>query len=274
VFQNGLLLSDTEYTDTGGATGTVTLTTGATLNDVITIYSMRAISSGAFYDNTYLQVDTVGASSIVWNAASMPYQLINAGDLLTFSNSGTPTTYTVSTVNYGTRTITFTGAITASTGNTIYTFRAATSSYPVFSRFEATLTSTATYTPTDWEFNSGYELPFYNGTIVPDSDFDIVGNTYTITPSVSDGLLTIIQFSANNTTTPTGTPQNVIAFAVVGQSFYSFNFTSGALGIYANGVLYEGGVDYTTSTNSYTLTNSPTQSFIIQQQTFARAGAA
>ena len=274
VFQNGLLLSDTEYTDTGGATGTVTLTTGATLNDVITIYSMRAISSGAFYDNTYLQVDTVGASSIVWNAASMPYQLIRAGDLLTFSNVGTPTTYTVSTVNYGTRTITFTGAITASTGNTIYTYRASGSSYPVFSRFEATLTATATYTPTDWEFNSGYELPFYNGTIVPDSDFDIVGNTYTITPSVSDGLLTIIQFSANNTTTPTGTPQNVIAFAVVGQTFYSFNFTNGALGIYANGVLYEGGVDYTTSTNSYTLTNSPTESFIIQQQTFARAGAA
>jgi hypothetical protein len=55
---------------------------------------------------------------------------------------------------------------------------------------------------------------------------------------------------------------------------YSFNFTSGALGIYANGVLYEGSVDYTTSTNSYTLTNSPTESFIIQQQTFARASAA
>jgi uncharacterized membrane protein len=115
---------------------------------------------------------------------------------------------------------------------------------------------------------------FYNGTIVPDSDFDIVGNTYTITPAVSSGLLTVIQFSANNTTTPTGTPQNVITFANTGQTFYSFNFTNGALGIYANGVLYEGGVDYTTSTNSYTLTNSPTESFIIQQQTFARSGAA
>jgi hypothetical protein len=109
---------------------------------------------------------------------------------------------------------------------------------------------------------------------VPDSDFDIVGNTYTNIPAVSSGILTIIQFSGNNTTTPTGTPQNVITFATVGQTFYSFNFTNGALGIYANGVLYEGGVDYTTSTNSYNLTNSPTESFIIQQQTFARAGAA
>jgi hypothetical protein len=274
VFLNGCLLSDTEYTDTSGATGTVTLSTGATLNDVVTIYSMRAISSGNFYDNTYLEVATVGASSIVWNAAAMPYQLIRAGDLLTFSNSGTPTTYTVSTVNYTTRTITFTGAITASIGNTIYTYRASGASYPVFSRFEATLTSATAYTPTDWQFNSGYELPFYNGTIVPDADYDIVGNTYTNIPSVSDGLLTIIQFSGNNTTTPTGTPQNVITFTTIGQTFYSFNFTSGALGIYANGVLYEGGVDYTTSTNSYTLTNSPTESFIIQQQTFARAGAA
>lgn len=274
VFLNGCLLSDTEYTDTGGATGTVTLTTGATLNDIVTIYSMRAISSGIYYDNTHLQVDTVGATSIVWNASAMPYQLIRAGDLLTFSNSGVPLTYTVSTVNYITRTITFTGVIVATAGNSIYTYRAATSSYPVFSRFETTLTSASAYTPTDWQFNSGYELPFYNGTVVPDQDYDIVGNTYTNIPSVSSGLLTIIQFSGNNTTTPTGTPQNVITYAIVGQTYYSFNFTNGALGIYANGVLYEGGVDYTTSTNSYTLTNSPIESFIIQQQTFARYGAA
>jgi hypothetical protein len=275
VFQNGLLLSDTEYTDTDGATGTVTLSTGATLNDVVTIYSMRAISSGNYYDNTYLNVATVSGADVTWNVSEMPHQLINAGDIMTFDNVGTPTQYTVSSVNYGTATITFTTSPTGLTaGDPIYTYRASGSSYPVFSRFEDTLTSTSTYTPTDWHFLSGYELPFYNGTIVPDQDYDIVGNTYTINPSVSSGLLTIIQFSANNTTTPTGTPQNVITFTTIGQTFYSFNFTNGALGIYANGVLYEGGVDYTTSTNSYTLTNSPTESFIIQQQTFARAGAA
>jgi hypothetical protein len=275
VFQNGLLLSDTEYTDTGGATGTVTLSTGATLNDVVTIYSMRAISSGAFYDNTHLNVASVSGANVTWNLAEMPYQLIRAGDIMTFSNSGTPTQYTVSSVNYGTQTITFTTSPTGlSAGDPIYTYRASGSSYPVFSRFETTLTSATTYTPTTWQFNSGYELPFYNGTIVPDADYDIVGNTYTNIPAVSDGLLTIIQFSGNNTTTPTGTPQNVITFANVGQTYYSFNFTSGALGIYANGVLYEGGVDYTTSTNSYNLANTPTESFIIQQQTFARAGAA
>ena len=274
VFSNGCLLSSTEYTDTSGATGTVTLSVGATLNNIITIVSMRAISSGAFYDNTHLQVATVGASSIVWNASGMPYQYINAGDLMTFSNSGTPTTYTVSTVNYTTRTITFTGAITASIGNNIYTYRASGSSYPVFSRFETTLTSASTYTPTTWQFNSGYELPFLNGTVVPDQDYDIVGNTYTNMPAVSSGNLTIIQFSGNNTTTPTGTPQNVITYTTSGLAFYSFNFTSGGFNLFANGVLYKITVDYTTSTNSYTLTNTPTSSYILQQQTFARAGAA
>jgi hypothetical protein len=235
---------------------------------------MRAISSGNYYDNTHLNVASTSGNDMTWNASAMPYQIINAGDLLTFSNSGTPTTYTVSTVNYGTQTITFTGAVTASVGNNIYTYRASSSSYPVFSRFETTLTSTSSYTPTTWQFNSGYELPFYNGTVVPDADYDIVGNTYTNIPATSSGLLTIIQFSGNNTTTPTGTMQNVNIYSVVGQSGYSFNFTSGALNIYANGVLYETSVDYTPYTNSYNLTNTPTESFLIQQQTFARASAA
>jgi hypothetical protein len=275
VFQNGCLLSDTEYTDTGGATGTVTLNTGATLNDVVTIYSMRAISSGNFYDNTHLNVASVAGANVTWNLAEMPYQLIRAGDIMTFSNSGTPTQYTVSSVNYGTATITFTTSPTGLTaGDPIYTYRASGSSYPVFSRFETTLTSASTYTPTTWQFNSGFELPFLNGTVVPDQDYDIVGNTYTNMPAISSGILTIIQLSGNNTTTPTGTMQNVITYTTAGLIFYSFNFTSGALGIYANGVLYQGGVDYTTSTNSYTLTNTPTSSFILQQQTFARAGAA
>jgi hypothetical protein len=109
---------------------------------------------------------------------------------------------------------------------------------------------------------------------VPDADYDIVGNTYTNIPATSSGLLTIIQFSGNNTTTPTGTMQNVNIYTIVGQSGYSFNFTSGALNLYANGVLYETGVDYTPFTNSYNLTNSPTESFLVQQQTFARYGAA
>ena len=275
VFLNGCLLSDTEYTDTSGATGTVTLTVGATLNDIVSIVSMRAISSGVYYDNTHLQVASTSGADVIWDLGGMPYQYINAGDKMTFSNAGTPTQYTVLSVNYGTRTITFTATVTGVTvGMPIYTYRASGSSYPAFSRFEATLTSASAYTPTTWQFNSGYELPFYNGTVVPDADYDIVGNTYTNIPATSSGRLIIIQFSGNNTTTPTGTMQNVNIYSIVGQTGYSFNFTSGALNIYANGVLYETGVDYTPLTNSYNLTNSPTNSFLIQQQTFARAGAA
>ncbi len=275
VFRNGLLQNEALYTDTGGATGTVTFGTGITLNDVIIIVSFRATSSGNYYDPTQLTVSTVGASSVVWDTAQMPQQLIRAGDLLTFSNTGTPTTYTVSTVNYTTRTITFTGAITASIGNKIYTYRASGSSYPVFSRWEADLTNATTYTPTTWDFRSGYELPFINGTVVNEQDFDIVNNAITNFPSTTTGRLVIIQFSANNLTTPTGTPQNVVTFTVDGQLGYSFPFTVGSLSVYANGTLLRPSVDYTEGTNNYVLANAINNSTtILLQQTFARAGAA
>ena len=255
--------------------GTVTLTTGATLNDIVSIISMRAISSGVYYDNTHMTVASVASNVVTYDSTQLPYQLINVGDKMTFSNAGTPTQYTVTGVNYATYQITFSTSVTGvSAGYPIYTYRASSSSYPVFSRYEVDLTTASSYTPTTWAFNSGYELPFYNGTCVPDADYDIVGNTYTNIPAVSDGKLVIIQFSGNNTTTPTGTMQNVSIYTNIGQTGYSFNFTSGALNLYANGVLYETSVDYTPYTNSYTLTNAPTESFLMQQQTFARAGAA
>ena len=275
VFQNGLLLSDTEYTDTDGSTGTVTLTIGATLNDIVSIISFRAISSGVYYDNTHLIVSSVASNVVTWDAANMPFQLINIGSEMSFSNISTPTLYTVSGVDYTTREITFTGAVSASAGDTIYTHRGATDSYAVFSRFEDDLTNASSYTPTEWALNSGYELPFMNGTVVPDQDYDIVNNTYTNLPSTATGKLVIIQFSGNNTTTPTGTPVNIITFTNIGQTNYSFSFTSGALNIYANGVLYKGSVDYTSTTGSYTLTNTPNNNItVLQQQSFARAGAA
>ena len=42
VFKNGVLLDESEYTDTAGSTGNVTLATPATLGDIITIISFRA----------------------------------------------------------------------------------------------------------------------------------------------------------------------------------------------------------------------------------------
>ena len=45
VMQNGCLLDPSEYTDTSGATGTVTLSTGATTGDIITITSFKSVNS-------------------------------------------------------------------------------------------------------------------------------------------------------------------------------------------------------------------------------------
>lgn len=273
VFQNGLLLDSADYTD---ASGSVTLTTGATLNDNITIISMRAISSGVFYDNTHLNVLSVAGAVVTWNGANMPYQLINAGDIMTFANTGSPTQYTVSSVNYATQQITFTTTVTSVlTGATIYRYRASGSSYQVFSRYETTLTNQSSYEPTDWDFQSGYELPFMNGAILADQDYDIVGNEINHFPNIASGKLTIIQFSGNNLTTPTGTPVNVVTYSVANQTGYAFVYTTGALSVYANGTRLIDSVDYTSATNSYTLTTAYTDSTtILQQQSFARAGSA
>lgn len=65
VFQNGCWLEPTEFTDTGGATGTVTLDTGATIFDIITIISFKSVNTttGAFNSFSVDTVDLVSASS-------------------------------------------------------------------------------------------------------------------------------------------------------------------------------------------------------------------
>jgi len=65
VLQNGLLLNPTEYTDTSGSTGTVTLTVGATLNDVITIISFKSTNAttGVYASFTRNDVSLSGVSS-------------------------------------------------------------------------------------------------------------------------------------------------------------------------------------------------------------------
>jgi hypothetical protein len=45
VLKNGCLLDTTEYTDTAGSTGNVTLNTGATVGDIVTIISFRSVNS-------------------------------------------------------------------------------------------------------------------------------------------------------------------------------------------------------------------------------------
>lgn len=273
IFRNGALLDVTDYSETNT---TFTLATGATVGDRITCISMRAVSSAVYYESTFLSVQSTSTNTMVWNASQMPYQLINVGDVLTFANTGSPTQYTVTGVNYTTRTITFSTNPVASVGGIVYRYRASGASYPVFSRFSFDLTLASTYTPTTWAIRSGYELLFNNGTIVNEQDYDIVSGALTNFPSTATGKFNWIQFSGNNLGTPTGSAANVVAFTSNGIATYSFNYASAlAFNLYANGLILIQGSDYTNATNTYTLTSTPTNSStVLVQQTFARVGAA
>lgn len=195
VFQNGCLLDESEYTDTGGSTGTVTLTVGATLGDIVQIISVNAQNVTPAY-------------------------------------------------------------------------------YAPLTRNVTTLTNASAYTASGFTLNSGYELLFLNGTVMNEQDYDITGQTITNFPDITNGLLTVIQFVPNNLGTPAGTPVNILVNTIVGQSTYPFNYDPNAINIYANGVLYEQGVDFTTGTGVYYLGTAPTTSLTtLFQQTFARTGA-
>jgi hypothetical protein len=194
VFQNGVLLETSEYTDSAGSTGTVTLAVGATLGDQIAIMSFKSVAYSG-------------------------------------------------------------GAV-----------------YPSFTRTSATLINVSAYTPPS--INSGYEFLFLNGIVLSDLDYDIVGGTITNLPSIANGLLTIIEWTPNNLTTPNGNPVNILINSIIGQTAYNFGYTAGALNLYINGVLLTQGIDYTTASGGYILTNAPTTVIESQlQQTFARTGA-
>jgi hypothetical protein len=67
VFQNGILLEPTEYTDTGGSTGTVTLAVGANLNDTINIISFKSVNltTGVYASFTRTDIALSNANSYI-----------------------------------------------------------------------------------------------------------------------------------------------------------------------------------------------------------------
>ena len=273
VFRNGILLDTTEYSENST---TVTLGSGAASGDQICIISLRAVAQGNSYIATNMTVDTVSSATVTYPSTNLPYQNIVAGDIHTFSNTGTPTQYTVASYNAATRQITYTATVTGvSAGALIYTYRANGSSYRPFSRWTDTLSAASSYTPTTWSFHSGYEKLFMNGAAVNDQDYDLVSGSLTNFPATADGLLTVIQFADNNTTTPIGNQNNQSTGTIVGQATYDFNFDSNAFELYYNGPLQVVNSDYTLNSGSYTLTVTPTSSLgILQQVTYQRNGAA
>ncbi len=273
VFQNGILLDASDYTENST---TVTLNTGATVGDQIVIISMRAISQGIAYVSQFLTVSTVASAVVTYNSGTLPYQSIVAGDIHTFTTSGTPTQYTVSAWNPATRQITYTTTVTGVTaGATIYQYRSSGMSYRPFSRFTATLTSASSYTPTTWAIHSGYEKVFLNGAAVNDQDYDISGGSINNFPATADGLLTFIQFNDNNQTVPIGNQTSTAINTIIGTSIYNYNFNADAFELYNNGSLQVLTDDYTLGSTSYTLTTTPTSNLnILQQTTYSRTGAA
>jgi hypothetical protein len=171
-----------------------------------------------------------------------------------------------------------TGAVTGDI-ITIISFRSVTTttgtSYASFSRNIIDIATPTSSVVPGFTLDSGYELLFTNGAVMSDTDYDIVAGNITNFPSPITGKMTVIQWAANNLGVPNGTPVNISINTVVGQTTYTFSYTTGALNIFMNGLLLLLGTDYTTASGSYTLTNTPTTTLNeILQQSFARAGAA
>jgi hypothetical protein len=200
-----------------------------------------------------------------------------SGQCLVFQNGILQDTADYTDTGGTTGTVTFATGRTAGVGITIVSFKSSnttTGVYASFTRNTATLTNASSYEPSGFSVISGYEFMFLNGSTMTEQDYDIVGGVITNFPSVASGLLTIIQWTPNNLTTPNGDPVNVLINTIIGQIAYPFSYTNDAFNLYQNGVLLLQGTDYTTATGGYNLTNTPTNNTdLLLQQTFARTGA-
>ena len=271
VFRNGLLCDLTEYTET---TTTIVLNNACASGETIIVLNMRVVSAADYYEPLEIEVASSTGSTVTY--ADLPYQTINAGDLLSFSNTGTPTTFTVVSVNYTTKIITFTGTVSGATvGNTIYRFRAAGASYPPFSRFSASLVGANSYSPSTYYINNGYEQIYVNGSQFNEVDYDLSVDTLSAFPAPITGNMNIILFSANNLGIPCSNITNTVAYSVNGALTYNFNSNPLAMEVYANGALLAKGYDYTATGINYNLATAfPNNYTLLNQQTFARIGAA
>ena len=273
VFKNGVLLDTTEYSET---TSNIVLTIPCVAGAIIVVINVRATSISNYYESNNITIASSTTNTVTYSNA--PYQIINVGDLLCFANTGTPTTYTVQSINTTTKVITFTTTIAGATaGLTIYRYRAAGSNYVPFSRYTTSLSAISTYTPTTWAVENGFEQIFLNGSAFNEIDYDISGPTFTGFPSSVTGNFTVIQWSQNNFGVPCSNIVNTVTYSVAGALAYTYASNPLSMEIYANGALLAkgSGYDYTaTSTNWILTTAFPDGSTLLNQQTFARDGAA
>ena len=273
VFRNGVLASTSEYTETST---TVVLNNACATGEIITVLNMRAVSIDAYYEQLYTEIASSTSTTVVYTDG--PYQLIEAGDQLTFANTGTPTAYTVQSVNATTKTITFTTSIAGATaGLEIYRYRAASSTYRPFSRIEADVTNITSYTPTEISILNGFELVYVNGVAFNEIDYDLNETTIGGFPANVTGRIIIIQMAANNLGVPASNITNTVAYSTNGALSYVFPNNPLSMQLYVNGALFAKGssYDYTATSAGYNLTNAINNNFtLLNQQTFARDGAA
>ena len=273
VFKNGVLLDLTEYSETST---TVVLGTACTVGEIVIVINARAVSTSDYYETNNITIASSTTNTATYSG--LPFQNIVAGNLLCFTNTGTPTTYTVQSINTTTKVITFTTTIAGATaGFTIYRFRAAGSTYRPWSRYTQTVTAVSSLTPTTWAVNSGFEEIFVNGSQFNEIDYDIVSGSLTGFPAAITGNFTLIQWNQNNFGVPCSNIVNTVTYSVAGVTTYTYGSNPLAMEVYANGALLAkgAGYDYTvTSTNWILATAFPNNLTLLNQQTFARDGAA
>lgn len=267
------MLDPADYSETST---TITLGTACPVNTKVTVLNMRATTIDIYYEPLNISIASSTTNSITYSTSSSPYQNIVAGDKLCFANTGTPTTYTVSTVNPTTRVITFTGTISGATaGLNVYRYRAAGAAYTPFSRYSTTLTAASSYTPSTWALRSGFELVFVNGIAFNALDYNISSGGINGLPDLVSGNMTIIQFAENNLSVSCSACANSLTSTISGTVDYAFANNIDAFELYSNGAMMAKGYDYTDTSTIYTLSTTPTNSYtLLQQQTFARVGAA
>jgi hypothetical protein len=273
VFRDGVLLDPTEYSETST---TVVMANACAVNEKIVIIYMYGISTAQYYEPLNITIASSTSNSITYNSA--PWNSIVAGEQLCFANTGTPTLYTVSTINTTTKVITFTTTIAGATaGLSVYRNRAAGSNYAPFTRYTQSVSSITSFTPTAYALNNGYESIYVNGVQINEIDYDLSVNTIGGFPAALTGNLTIIQYTQNNLAVPASNIKNTVAYSINGALTYVFASNPLAMEIYANGAfLIKGsGYDYTASANNYILTTAFDNNVtLLNQQTFGRTGAA
>jgi len=275
VFRNGVLLDPSEYTET---TTTVVMNTACAVNEKIVVIFMRGNSTSEYYEPLNIAIASSTSNTVTYS--SLPWNPVAIGDKITFANTGAPTQYTVSNVNQVTKVITFTTSISgATTGLSLYRYRAAGSDYRPFTRSDQDVTNATSLLPTTYAIRNGFEFIFVNGSQFSEIDYNVNIGSGAIEgfPAPVTGRSTIIQFTPNNLGVPASNIANTQAYSTSGQTTYPFQSNPLSMEVYANGcLLIKGsGYDYTASANNFILTTAFDNNLtLLNQQTFARMGAA